>query len=209
MDTREEAYTARLLGGRSVWWKRLLDVQAPYRWNLRRLRPGFTLDLGCGIGRNLLHLEGHGVGIDHNSASVEVARQRGLHAFTPDEFESNPFNSPERFDSLLLAHVAEHMTRPEAVTLVRRYQPLLKMGGRVIVIAPQESGFRSDPTHVEFLDFAALQEIARDAGLRPTEEYSFPFPRFWGRFFRYNEFVSISRKGTAPGPVVPPPATGR
>lgn len=194
MDTREEAYTARLLGGRSAWWKRLFDVQAPYRWNLRRLRPGFTLDLGCGIGRNLLHLGGQGVGIDHNPASVEVARQRGLHAFTPEEFESSSFNSPERFDSLLLAHVAEHVTRPEAVALARRYQPLLKMGGRVILIAPQESGFRSDPTHVEFLDFTALREIAGDAGLQPTEEYSFPFPRFWGRFFRYNEFVSISEK---------------
>lgn len=193
-DTREEAYTARLLGGRSAWWKGLLDVQAPYRWNLRRLRPGFTLDLGCGVGRNLLHLRGQGVGIDHNPASVEAARRRGLQAFTPEEFESSSFNSGERFDALLLAHVVEHMTKPEAVGLVRRYQPLLKAGGRVIVIAPQESGYRSDPTHVEFLDFAALREIARDAGLRPTEEYSFPFPRSWGRLFRYNEFVSISEK---------------
>jgi SAM-dependent methyltransferase len=193
-DTREEAYTARLLGGRSVWWRRLLDVQAPYRWNLRRLRPGYALDIGCGVGRNLLHLEGHGVGIDHNSASVEVARKRGLHAFTPDEFEASSFNSPERFDSLLLAHVAEHMTKPEAVSLLRRYQPLLKAEGRVILIAPQESGFRSDPTHVEFMDFGALREVARDAGLKTIEEYSFPFPRVCGRFFRHNEFVSISEK---------------
>ncbi len=50
-DTRDAAYTTRLdeLGGAA--WKRYLDVQAPYRWNLSRLNLGFTLDVGCGIGR--------------------------------------------------------------------------------------------------------------------------------------------------------------
>lgn len=193
-STRDESYTSRLLAGERVWWRRLLDVQAPYRWNLRRLDPGFTLDVGCGIGRNLLHLEGRGVGIDHNPASVEVARKRGLQAFTPEEFERSAFNSPERFDSLLLSHVVEHMTREQAVALLRRYASCLKSGGKVILIAPQESGFRSDPTHVEFADFEALRQIARESGLIPGREYSFPFSPSFGRIFRHNEFVSISRK---------------
>jgi SAM-dependent methyltransferase len=192
--TRDESYTHRLLALESEWWRRVLDVQAPYRWNLRRLEPGFTLDIGCGIGRNLLHLEGEGVGIDHNPASVEIARKRGLQAFTPEEFDRSVFNSPERFDSLLLSHVVEHMTRPEGVALLQRYRPVLKRGGRAILIAPQESGFESDPTHVEFADFAALRRIARESGLTTEREYSFPFPRPLGKFFRYNEFVSISRK---------------
>lgn len=195
-STRDENYTSRLLAGERVWWRRLLDVQAPYRWNLRRLRPGFTLDVGCGIGRNLQHLRGQGVGIDHNPASVEVARKRGLQAFTPGEFERSAFNSPERFDSLLLAHVLEHIGRQEAVALMRRYTPHLKSDGKVILITPQESGFRSDPTHVEFLDFGALRAIAREAGLVPIREYSFPLTRPFGRVFRHNEFVSISRKPT-------------
>ena len=77
-STRDDSYTSRLLAGERAWWRRLFDVQAPYRWNLRRLELGFTLDVGCGIGRNLLHFEGRGVGIDHNPASVDVARSRGL-----------------------------------------------------------------------------------------------------------------------------------
>ena len=108
-------YTARLssLGGQ--WWKRALDVQAPYRWNLRRLELDFTLDIGCGLGRNLRHLEGQGVGIDHNRTSIDHARAAGLEAYLPEEFELTEFNRPGSFDSILLAHVVEHLTEEELI----------------------------------------------------------------------------------------------
>lgn len=67
-DTPDSSYTARPVATQSAWWKRWFDVQAPYRWNLRGLRLGFTLDVGCGIGRNLVTFDGHGVGIDHNQS---------------------------------------------------------------------------------------------------------------------------------------------
>jgi len=76
-DTRDAEYTRRLSSLEGAAWKRWLNVQAPYRWNLRRLQLGFTLDIGCGIGRNLVNLGGHGVGVDHNERSVELARERG------------------------------------------------------------------------------------------------------------------------------------
>ena len=190
--TDAESYTSHLLA--SVWWKRLLNAQAPYRWNLRRLRPGFTLDFGCGVGRNLLHLDGRGVGIDHNLRSVEIARERGLTAFTPAEFTASPFNAPAAFDSLLLAHVAEHMSDGELIDLLIRYRELVKPGGRVILITPQELGFRVEPSHVQFMDFAVLRRVAEQSGLEPEKEYSFPFPRLFGGVFRYNEFVSVNRK---------------
>src|SRR5262245_7515058 len=108
MDDRE--YTERLLRLQSVRWKRVLDVQAPYRWNLRRLEPGFTLEIGCGIGRNLLHLRGNGVGTDTNPYSIEVCRSRGLTAFTPAEFAETEYAAPGTFETILFSHVAEHMT---------------------------------------------------------------------------------------------------
>src|SRR5438477_5904865 len=104
-STRGADYADRLVSLQQVWWKRLLPVQAPYRWNLRRLKLGSTLDVGCGIGRNLIHLGGDGVGIDHNPSSVAVARAAGLRAFTPEEFLASPFAAPRSFDSLLVAHV--------------------------------------------------------------------------------------------------------
>jgi len=194
LGTRDERYTTRLVVGQLAWWKRILDVQAPYRWNLRRLNPGFTLDIGCGIGRHLINLRGNGVGIDHNVDSVEIAKSRGLLAFTPEDFRNSPFNTPGSFDSVLLSHVAEHMTELEAVKLLREYTHLLKPQGQVILITPQEYGYRSDPTHVQFIDFEHLRNIAREAGLMPVKEYSFPFPRIFGHLFTHNEFVSVSKK---------------
>jgi len=196
LDTRSHRYTEELSSRSGASWKRLLDVQAPYRWNLRRLELGFVLDVGCGIGRNLLHLEGHGVGVDHNAGSVEVARERGCKAVTSDAFPTSPHARPRSFDSLLFAHVLEHMTRAEASSLVADYLPYLRPRGRVVLITPQEAGFRSDASHVEFMGFEALESIFERQRITTLRRYSFPLPRFAGRFFRHNEFVAIGRLQT-------------
>ena len=192
-DTRKSGYAERLERLAGAGWKRWLDVQAPYRWNVRRLGLGHTLDVGCGIGRNLVHLGGDGVGIDHNPRAVSVARARGCRAFTPEEFAVSQFAVEGSFDGLLLAHVVEHMRFGEAVDLVRRYLRFVRPGGRVALIAPQEAGFRSDPTHVEFMDLARLRELLDAVGAMHERSYSFPFPRIVGRIFPHNEFVAVAR----------------
>jgi hypothetical protein len=149
--------------------------------------------VGCGIGRNLEHLRGQGVGLDHNPHSVAAARSVGLRAFTPEEFEGSEWDRPSAFDSLLLSHVAEHMRRDELLTLLRAHLPYVRSGGQLILITPQEIGFASDPSHVEFMDLPFLRALAGELGLRPVRDFSFPFPRPFGRVFIYNEFVSVSR----------------
>jgi SAM-dependent methyltransferase len=121
-------YARRLqrLSGRR--WKRLIDVQAPYRWNIHRLRLGRTLDVGCGIGRNLKHLGAY-----------------------------------------------------------------VKPGGVVCIITPQKAGYRSDTTHVRFVNFAGMNALSDELGLHVIKQYSFPLPRPVGAVFRYNEFVHVSR----------------
>jgi trans-aconitate methyltransferase len=143
----------------------------------------------------MIHFPVLGVGVDTNEQCVRVARSRGLTAFTPAEFErSVEFHRPERFDSILFAHVAEHMTEDQTVTLLMHYLPLLRPDGCLIVLAPQEAGFKSDATHVQFMDFARLTRIAERLGLSPERTFSFPFPRWAGSLFTYNEFVVVSRK---------------
>jgi SAM-dependent methyltransferase len=193
-DTAGEDYARRLQTKQDVWWKRALDVQAPYRWNLQRQRLGRTLDVGCGIGRNLEHLEAGSVGVDHNATAVAVARDRGLEALTVAEWEASRLRTAEGFDSILVAHVIEHLTPHEGAALVREYLPYLRPGGRVFFICPQECGYASDPTHVRFTNGRDLEALARELGLRPEPWFSFPFPPWAGKLFTYNEFCLVAHK---------------
>lgn len=197
--TADAAYTRRLQHLELASWKRRLDVQAPYRWNVRRLCPGRVLDVGCGVGRNLGHLEGRAIGVDHNEHSVAVARSRGYVAFTPAQLESEGHARRGAYDTLLAAHVLEHVMDQDATELLSNYLPLLRPGGRVVLITPQESGFRSDATHVRWVDFAELRRTSEGLGLHVLYERSFPFPRTAGRVFRYNEFVHIATVPTTSG----------
>lgn len=193
-DTAAADYAERLRRLESVWWKRLLDVQAPYRWNLRRLRLGRTLDIGCGIGRNLRNLGPSSVGVDHNPESIRIARHRGLRAYTVDEFLTSEHAVDGGFDSLLCSHLVEHMSEADAQRVVGMYLPYLRSGGRVLFITPQERGYACDPTHVRFCGFGEVSALATSLGLVVQRRYSFPLPRFAGRLFTYNEFNVLARK---------------
>jgi 2-polyprenyl-3-methyl-5-hydroxy-6-metoxy-1,4-benzoquinol methylase len=193
-DTSGDDYARRLQAMQEVWWKKALNVQAPYQWNLRRQQLGRTLDVGCGIGRNLGHLDGNGVGVDHNRTSIEAARAAGLTAFVVEEFMTSEYAVPARFDSMLAAHVVEHVEEPQALEILGSYLPFVKPGGRVVLITPQERGYASDATHVRFSGFPECAKVLQSLGMSVEKQYSFPFPRVAGRIFTYNEFVSVGRK---------------
>ncbi len=186
-------YTERLATMEGAGWKQRLDVQAPYRWNIRMLALGRTLDIGCGLGRNLAHLDGNGVGVDHNASSVAIAVQRGFDACTPDAFATSRHARPGAFDSLLLAHVVEHMGEDDALGLLRTYLPFVRPGGKVLVITPQEKGYTTDATHVRFCGFPEVAALCAAVDLTVQRQYSFPFPRPLGKVFPYNEFVTLAR----------------
>ena len=167
----------------------MLGSQAPYRWNIRRLDLGRTLDVGCGIGRNLAHMDGNGVGVDHNPDSVRICRERGFEAFVPADFLASEYARPGRFDALMSAHVIEHLTPDEATEMMTTYLPFVRAGGRIVLITPQERGFATMPTHITFTDADALATLCTDAGLLVRDRRSFPLPRRAGAWFTYNEFV--------------------
>ncbi len=194
-STDGQDYTDRLKRLEGPLWKRVLDVQAPYRWNVRRLfGDREVLDVGCGIGRNLEHLAPNGVGVDHNEHSVQLCRDRGLTAFTVDEFAGTEYAKPGRFGGMLAAHLVEHMPRPQAVEILASYLDYLAPGAQVVLICPQEKGYTTDSTHVAFTDFDGLADVARQIGLVVDKRISFPLPRPAGKLFPYNEFVLVASK---------------
>ncbi len=196
--TDTAAYADRLEEAQGARWKRY--APNPYRWFLRRQHLGFTLDVGCGIGRGLDYLGGNGVGVDHNAEAVRRCRERGFTAYTADEFTATAFATPGRFDALLSAHVIEHLDTATAGTLLPTYVPFVRAGGRVVLITPQERGFASDPTHVTFTDDDRLADLCTSAGLLVRSRRSFPLPRRAGRWFIYNEFIVDAKVPAGPRP---------
>lgn len=192
-DTRHEEYARRLETHELATWKRLLNVQAPYQWNLRRLHLGTTLDVGCGIGRNLATLGPESVGVDHNASSVETARRRGFVAFTPEEFRTSTYSRRGSFDTLLVSHVLEHLKRDEAQALLGEYVDMIRPNGMLLLITPQEAGFRRDASHRTFMDFATLRDLCHASNAQVERQFSFPLPRQMGHVFFYNEFVVLAR----------------
>lgn len=193
-DTRGEEYAKRLHDKEKAPWKQVLNVQAPYRWNLRRHALGRTLDVGCGIGRNLESLDEGSLGVDHNATSIKLALERGLNALTVEEWEKSELRVPDSFDGMLVAHVIEHMPPEMGEQVVRHYLPYLKPGGKVLFICPQERGYASDPTHVRWTTGEDLMDLSTALGLRPEKWSSFPFPRVVGKAFTHNEFNVVATK---------------
>lgn len=196
--TTDKTYTKRLVGLQKKSWKAFLDVQRPYRWNLGRLEPGKTLDVGCGIGRCLASLPEGSVGVDHNPHSVDIINRAGLTGVLASDFRNSIHYVLGGYDTLLFCHVLEHMPLDEGTELLIEYAAQVKPGGRAILICPQEKGFLTDPTHVTFLDNAALHLMLTEAGYTMEKSYSFPFPRIFGKIFTYNEFVAVGRRKSDP-----------
>jgi len=194
VGTEDEEYAARLSALSSARWKRVLDVQAPYRWRLRRHRLGRTLDVGCGIGRNLGVLDPGSIGVDHNPTSVRIAREQGHEAYTVEEFLASVQAVPGSFDGMLLSHVIEHLAPADGLELLRTYLPFVRTGGPVLFICPQERGYASDSTHVRWTTGEDLEQLSRDLGLVPGRWRSFPLPRFAGQWFTYNELEVLAVK---------------
>lgn len=193
--TAGEDYADRLVRHSSATWKQLLNVQAPYQAHVRRLGLGRALDVGCGLGRNLPSLDPGSIGVDHNPHSIAHARSLGLDAFTDGEFFSRAdLTVPESYDGMLAAHLVEHLHADEVEPILAPYLALLRPGGRVAFITPQERGYRSDATHVRFSGFDVLTDLAARLGLDVRRTYSFPFPRPAGHVFTYNEFVVLAQK---------------
>lgn len=193
-DTADEWYAKRMtnLGTKfaAVRWAHSLV----YKRHVQSVTSGRVLDVGCGIGGNLGYVWPSSVGVDHNPHSIAEARARGFNAYTSEEFHARADEFKEAFDSILCAHVMEHMDRDSGVAVLEEYLPYLKTSGRVALIMPQEAGWKTDPTHVRLVGFDEARDIVEAAGMVVEKSFSWPLPRKYGPSFRSNEFVVTARR---------------
>jgi SAM-dependent methyltransferase len=197
-NTNSDAYFKELNSNSTKLWKKFLPLQLPYKYNLRRQSLGKVLEIGAGLGRNQAFLD-DSVGVEHNPRSAQLCQSMGYRVLIPvnfhDEFKS--LKGPEAiFDSILMSHVLEHIEYENQVNVLKEYIPYLKSNGKIFLITPQEVGHKSTDSHITWTDFDRLEIIINQIGseFKVIKSFSFPFPRFFGKVFKYNEFNVLASR---------------
>ena len=192
-NTNSFAYFEELRRNTESPLRRVLPVQLPYQLNLRRLVHGKTLEVGSGLGRNLRTLPPGSVGLDHNQYSVAYCQRLGLDARLLTEPPGNrlPLGADESFDTLLLAHVLEHVEWDQQLSLIQTFLPFLNSQGHLVLITPQEKGHAATSSHISWTDTTRLLELifGLNRSVARVRSFSFPFHRIAGRWFTHNEFI--------------------
>lgn len=143
---------------------------------LRALREGRLLDVGCGSGATLLTMQERGwrvEGVDFDARAVDAARASGLEVRL-GSLESQQY--PERsFDAVTMVHLIEHVHDP--VALVRESHRILKPGGRLAILTPNARSWGhavfgpawrglEPPRHLQIFTPSALRTAVETAGFR-------------------------------------------
>lgn len=172
-------------GGTSVWDKKRIETTA--RDIARHVSKASTiLDIGCANGGLLLELKKAGFqnlyGLDPSKVCVNYVKDLGLHCFLGELFEATKQLHGQRFDSIILSHVLEHIYDvKKAASIVRE---LLNENGTVYIEVPDASNYCQhyivpyyyfDSEHINHFDRHSLMNLFASEGfeLLATESKSF------------------------------------
>ena len=120
---------------------------------------GEMLDIGCGIG-DMLAYRAHSIGVDVNEFNVEFCKLRGFDVYQMP-VNKLPFQG-ERFDSILLDNVLEHIEDP--LPLLIEIKRVMRTNGVLLIGVPGVKGYASDSDHKVFYDESKLTALATKAG---------------------------------------------
>ncbi|MEU6075729.1 class I SAM-dependent methyltransferase [Micromonospora sp. NPDC047074] len=94
------------------------------------------LDLGCGTSANLPLARGryrHYHGVDISRRAIETARSLGRPDASYEVADIRAYETPDRYDAILLREVIYYLSVAEAEHLLRRLPALLTARGRILV----------------------------------------------------------------------------
>jgi SAM-dependent methyltransferase len=141
------SYAAEQLRRSQSPWRRL--IKGFYLRSMLRQLSGPTVDFGCGAGQLLARLPSGSVGIEVNPHLIESLRGAGHQVFAAraeiSDFELRDL-PPGRFQSLVIAHVLEHLPDP-ALAIDVLLSACRRIGiRRVLVVVSGCLGFRPRST---------------------------------------------------------------
>ena len=150
------------------------------------MKPGTVLDIGCGIGVELLRLNTKGwsiYGTDYNPVAIAA-----LNEIFPGHFRTSGAGAAEwdrTFDVIMLNQVLEHLPNPKE--LLRRLRRLLEPSGRLVIVTPNAASWARSlfgpywvqywpPEHVALYGPAQIARVLSDSDWRPQsiETYAAP-----------------------------------
>ena len=176
------------------------QIRQLYLANILSHVSGPTLDLGCGIGELLEKLPKGSLGTEINQESIAYCRQRDLDVIYYDLLEreiSFTFLPRNHYLTCIISHVLEHFSAPQNV-LENLFPALAEIGvQKIVVVVPGLRGFKSDPTHKKFVDYAFLYRH----NLFHTDFYTVTQNRYFplnissaGKVFTHNEWIVVYEK---------------
>lgn len=100
------------------------------------------LDVGCGIGMFLSHLNSkkfRKYGVEINKKGAQEARKKNITVYTSDFLK---LRLKQKFDVITMWHVLEHIPQPELA--VKKVREMLRLGGLFVFAVPNSDciGFR-------------------------------------------------------------------
>jgi len=129
------------------------------------------LDVGCGLGKNILMLNALGypnvVGVDVSPEMVSATRSRNIEAYVFSEFQGHSGS----FDLILFSHVIEHFEYKDLQRYMEFYLSRLVPRGKFIILAPVlYDAFYSDVDHIKPYYPKGLMNLFSDDNL--SRQYS-------------------------------------
>ncbi len=157
------------------WWfvgmRRISLALLGHRPNARPEDRGPILDVGCGTGIMLEHLESMGspTGLDFSATALDFCRQRGADRLVQGRGEQLPF-ADASFAAVTAFGVVEHIDADRAA--IEEWARVLRPGGDLVLLTSAYqwmwSGHDVSNHHTRRYVTKEIRQLLEDAGLRPT-----------------------------------------
>ena len=171
-----------------------------YLRDIRKYCMGKTIDFGCGTGELLSMLPAGSVGLEINRVAVEFCKSQGLdvrqYHLGEDDYRFEMITKGD-YNTFTMNHVLEHIENSNAI-IQKIFESCNRLGiKRIVFTVPGHKGFRSDKTHITFID----KKYFENNGLLDNKYYHLIISKYFpvnsakfSRYFTHNELRLVFDK---------------